>query len=272
MPKIASLSVQIEGQGSPLLLVHGFGISFNIWSRLLPHLAPHFTLVIPELPGIGRSDLPPAHIPYARATADRLLRLREELGFSAWDVLGYSIGSRISEFYIHQDRGAVRRVILLCPLQTHPLASVGLRLGLWLDRHWPRTGDFILTGWRINFLVRLLGFNLRPSPLAAHWVREITSCRRETLKHTLCSLPRGSTQPFSLGEVPTLLVWGRYDLIAVPPRRPGPQDRLVNTDHSAPVSAAREVTSVILPFLLETSAEMNKPMQNMNFSKRGQPV
>ncbi len=229
--------------------MHGFGVSFNIWSSLIPHLSPHCTLVIPELPGIGSSDLPPARSHYARATAERLRRLRHEMNYETWDVLGYSTGSRVSEAYINQDTAAVRRAVLLCPLKTPRPAAAGLRLGLWLDRRWPRTGDFILSGWRINFLVRMLGFNLRPSPLAANWVHEITSCRRETLKHTLHSLPRGGAQPFRLANVPTLLVWGKRDLIAVPPRRPGPHDRLVNADHSAPVSAAQEIAEVILPFL-----------------------
>lgn len=249
MQKIASLSVQVEGQGPPLLLVHGFGVSFNIWNGLRPHLSPHFTLVMPELPGIGKSDLPPARAHYLQAAAHALCRLRHELAYETWDVLGYSTGSRVSEVYMNQDTAAVRRAVLLCPLKTPRPAAAGLRLGLWLDRRWPRSGDFLLSGWRINFLVRLLGFNLRPSPLAAHWVREITACHRETLKYTLHSLPRGGAQPFRLAEIPTLLVWGKRDLIATPPPRPGPSDRLVNADHSAPVSAATEVAQVILPFL-----------------------
>ncbi len=231
------------------MLVHGFGISFNIWSRLRPHLNSHFTLIMPELPGIGASDLPPARSHYLQFAAHALRNLRRELGFSGWNLLGYSTGSRVSEDYLNLDGQAVQRAILLCPLQTPRPAATGLRLGLWLDRRWPRTGDFILSGWRIDFLVRLLGFNLRPSPLAAHWVHEITSCRRETLKHTLHSLPHGGAQPFRLANVPTLWVWGKRDLIAVPPRRPGPYDHLVNADHSAPVTAADEVAQAILPFL-----------------------
>ena len=51
----------------PLLLVHGFGISFNIWKELLPLLCPYFTLVMVELPGIGESPMPrPGRIIYAQ--------------------------------------------------------------------------------------------------------------------------------------------------------------------------------------------------------------
>jgi len=249
MPKIASLSVQVEGQGPPLLLVHGFGISFNIWSSLLPRLSPHFTLVIPELPGIGSSDLPPARAHYLQAAAHALRDLRRELGFSQWNVLGYSSGSRVAEAYLNLDAQAVQRAILLCPLKAPLHAAWGLRLALWLDSHWSRTGDFILSGSRLDFLIRLLAFNLRPHPLSAVWMREISACRREILKRTLRSLPAGAGRPFQLPNVPVLMVWGKHDWISVPPRRAGPHDQLVNADHSAPVTAAGQVADAILPFL-----------------------
>lgn len=249
MPKIASLSVQVEGQGPPLLLVHGFGISFNIWRSLRPRLSPHFTLVMPELPGIGASDLPPARAHYLQAAAHALRGLRRELGFSRWNVLGYSSGSRVVESYLNLDSGGVERAVLLCPLKAPLSAAMGLRLALWLDSRWARTGDFILSGSRLDFLIRLLGFNLRPHPLSAEWMREISACRPETLKRTLHSLPAGGGKPFQLPNVPALMVWGKHDWISVPPRRPGPRDRLINSNHSAPVTAAGEVADAILPFL-----------------------
>lgn len=243
------MSVQVEGQGPPLLLVHGFGISFNIWRSLLPRLSPHFTLVMPELPGIGASALPPARAHYLQAAAQALRGLRRELGVSQWSVLGYSSGSRVAEAYLNLDAEAVQRAVLLCPLKAPLSAAMGLRFCLWLDSRWSRTGDFILSGSRLDFLIRLLAFNLRPHPLSAEWMREISACRPETLKRTLHSLPAGGGRPFQLPNVPALMVWGKHDWISVPPRRPGPRDRLVNSNHSAPVTAAGEVAEAILPFL-----------------------
>ncbi len=239
----------MEGQGPPLLLIHGFGVSFNIWSSLRPHLSPHFTLVMPELPGIGASDLPPDDSHYTQAAAERLRNLRRELGFSQWNVLGYSSGTRITETYLNLDAEAVQQAVFLCPLKTPVHAAWGLRLALLLDSRWPSTGDFILSGARLDFLIRLLAFNLRPHPLSAEWMREISACRPETLKRTLRSLPAGGGRPFQLPNIPALMVWGKHDWISVPPRRPGPRDRLVNSDHSAPVTAAGEVAEAILPFL-----------------------
>ncbi len=239
----------MEGQGPPLLLVHGFGISFNIWRNLRPRLSPHFTLVMPELPGIGASDLPSARAHYLQAAARALRSLRRELKVAQWNVLGYSSGSRVVERYLNLDTGGVERAVLLCPLKTPVAVAMGLQFGLWLDSRWSRAGDFILSGSRLNFLIRLLAFNLRPHPLSAEWMREISACHPETLKRTLSSLPKGGSRPFQLPNVPTLMVWGKHDWISVPPRRPGPRDQLVNANHSAPVTAAAEVANAILQFL-----------------------
>lgn len=253
----------MEGQGPPLLLAHGFGISFNIWRSLRPRLSPHFTLVMPELPGIGDSDLPPAHSHYLQAAAHALRGLRRELGFSQWNALGYSSGSRVIESYLNLDADAVQRAVLLCPLKAPAPAAFGLRFCLWLDSRWSQTGDFILSGPRLDFLIRLLGFSLRRHPLSAEWMREISACRPETLKRTLHSLPAGGGRPFQLPDVPTLMVWGKNDWISVPPRRPGPHDRIINSNHSAPVTAADETTETILPFLLyntpNPAIELKKP-------------
>ena len=46
------------GQGSLVLLVHGFGQSWYEWRELMPLLARNFTVVAVELPGLGLSSAP----------------------------------------------------------------------------------------------------------------------------------------------------------------------------------------------------------------------
>lgn len=47
------------GSGPPLLLLHGYPQSHVCWHKVAPQLAEHFTLVLPDLPGYGRSSVPP---------------------------------------------------------------------------------------------------------------------------------------------------------------------------------------------------------------------
>jgi pimeloyl-ACP methyl ester carboxylesterase len=44
-----------EGAGPPLLLLHGLGFDHRAWAAAAPFLAGHFRLIIPDLPGFGRS-------------------------------------------------------------------------------------------------------------------------------------------------------------------------------------------------------------------------
>src|SRR4051794_24116590 len=45
----------IGGKGEPLLLVHGFGQNWYMWNRLLPELSKHFTVIAPDMRGVGES-------------------------------------------------------------------------------------------------------------------------------------------------------------------------------------------------------------------------
>jgi magnesium chelatase accessory protein len=45
--------VQLAGQGPTVLLLHGTGGSAHSWADMLPLLAPHATVLVPDLPGHG---------------------------------------------------------------------------------------------------------------------------------------------------------------------------------------------------------------------------
>src|ERR1700710_3131602 len=46
------------GKGEPLLLIHGFGQNWFMWYRIMPALSKHFTIIAPDMPGVGESDKP----------------------------------------------------------------------------------------------------------------------------------------------------------------------------------------------------------------------
>ena len=67
------------GSGPPLLLLHGHPQSNVMWHRVAPTLAPHFTLVIADLPGYGWSAVPDADADHARRDAAQRREPFEEL-------------------------------------------------------------------------------------------------------------------------------------------------------------------------------------------------
>lgn len=48
---------RITGKGKPVILIHGFGEDGDIWQKQIEFLKNHFLLIIPDLPGSGKSDL-----------------------------------------------------------------------------------------------------------------------------------------------------------------------------------------------------------------------
>ena len=70
-----------------------------MWHRVAPLLAPHFTLVIADLPGYGWSAVPRAqddHAPYTkRAMAAAMVEAMEALGFVHFRLAGHDRGGRV---------------------------------------------------------------------------------------------------------------------------------------------------------------------------------
>ena len=123
------LNYRIEGDGPPLLLVHGWGVSFTIWRDLAPLLKPYYTLIIPELPGIGASPLP-AGGNYYEACAASLEELRRALDIPRWSILGYSLGGWAVRAYVRRFPQAVERCIFLCiPRPLPPAGRLAERIG-----------------------------------------------------------------------------------------------------------------------------------------------
>jgi haloacetate dehalogenase len=91
---------RIGGEGSPVLLLHGYPESNVMWHRLAPLLADKFQLIIPDLPGYGQSDAPesgPKHAPYhKRAMAQAMIELMEQLGHKQSAIVGHDRGGRVA--------------------------------------------------------------------------------------------------------------------------------------------------------------------------------
>jgi pimeloyl-ACP methyl ester carboxylesterase len=78
----------IGGEGPPLVLVHGFGQSWFMWNRLLPEFSKQFTVVVPELRGLGESDKPSGG--YDKKTmAKDIHELVSSLGFKRIKLVGH---------------------------------------------------------------------------------------------------------------------------------------------------------------------------------------
>jgi pimeloyl-ACP methyl ester carboxylesterase len=102
----------IGGEGPPLVLVHGFGQNWYMWNRLLPEFSKHFTVIAPELRGLGESDKPAGG--YDKKTmASDIHQLVVSLGFKRIKLVGHDIGLMVSYAYAAQYSDEVEKLALL---------------------------------------------------------------------------------------------------------------------------------------------------------------
>ncbi|MBV9232354.1 MAG: alpha/beta hydrolase [Chloroflexi bacterium] len=244
------LRYRLEGSGAPLLLIHGWGVTYTIWQNLAPLLRPHFQLIMIELPGIGGSPEVDPERPYYPACAEAIEEVRQALGIEQWSILAYSSGTRAAEAYVQRYPYNVTRAIFLCPIYLTELCSLALRL---LNTAHPSQTltNWLFSDWRLYGLVLALGFNGRRNDYTHIWKNEIELQPVDILTRMLCELPGKGRAPFELPAVPTLFIWGSRDALTARPRPLRPNDVVIPANHSAPMLAAHHVAEAVIPFLTE---------------------
>jgi pimeloyl-ACP methyl ester carboxylesterase len=104
---IASRSATIDGMqihyltaghGPAVLLLHGYTQTSRMWNPLIPQLAERFTVIAPDLPGIGDSEIP-AHGLDMKTAATRIHALVKSLGVGRARVVGHDIGLMVAYAY-----------------------------------------------------------------------------------------------------------------------------------------------------------------------------
>ncbi|MEW2399442.1 alpha/beta hydrolase [Streptomyces sp. NPDC046862] len=97
-----------------LLLVHGWGGDGREWSPHAEVLAERFQVIVPDLRGHGRSEVPDAgNTP--RAMADDLAALTESLGTGPVVAVGHSMGGQVVNLLAVHHPHTVRSLIALEP-------------------------------------------------------------------------------------------------------------------------------------------------------------
>ena len=83
---------------SAVLLFHGYAETSRMWRPLIPKLAEKFTVIAPDLPGIGDSLIPEGQIGMI-AAAERIHALVRSLGIEKARVVGHDIGLMVAYAY-----------------------------------------------------------------------------------------------------------------------------------------------------------------------------
>lgn len=128
------------GRGPPLLLLHGYPQTLAAWHAVAARLQDHFTLVIPDLRGYGRSLGPSAsddHQAYSkRSMAADAIAMMQTMGYSTFAVCGHDRGGRVAYRLALDHPKAITKLIVLDIVPTLDMWERMAMSGALRSYHW----------------------------------------------------------------------------------------------------------------------------------------
>ncbi|HSN11590.1 MAG TPA: alpha/beta fold hydrolase, partial [Propionibacteriaceae bacterium] len=222
----------VEGEGSPVVLIHGLSNSIEHWLMNFDVLAAEHTVYAADLLGHGRTDKPLSRSYGLADLARFVIDFMDTLGIERADLIGHSLGGGVALVIAEASPEHVRRLILVDSL------GLGRDVGIVL-----RLVSVPLLGEVLTRLVLGGDFHKQLKRQRAIWPDALVvpeemirlryeATRWNTIRRTYFKTLRASInvrgmrkaalQPIVEGlrslHVPVLVVWGGQDDL-VPPRQ-----------------------------------------------------
>jgi pimeloyl-ACP methyl ester carboxylesterase len=214
-----TLAMLDEGEGAPVLLLHGFPDSSQLWRHQIPALAgAGMRAIAPDLRGFGESDKPEAVEEYAvvRSIAD-MLAVLDALDVERAHVVGHDWGAGLAWALAAYVPARVERLVVMSVGHPNTLRqpSIEQREKGWYQLLFQFTGvaEALIQrdDWKLfrEMLAdardreRYIADLSRPGALTAalNWYRANASPEQELRR----------TRPFPAVDVPTMGIWSSGD-------------------------------------------------------------
>lgn len=85
---------RVEGKGTPVMLVHGFGEKSDVWKSQVELLKESFTIIVPDIPGSGESAI--VADMSMEGLAEVLKKILEQESINQCIMIGHSMGGYIT--------------------------------------------------------------------------------------------------------------------------------------------------------------------------------
>ncbi|MBW2726386.1 MAG: alpha/beta hydrolase [Deltaproteobacteria bacterium] len=106
------------GSGDPVVLLHGWPETWYQWRKVIPDLAERYTVIAPDMRGLGDSSKPATGYDKRRVAAD-IHELVQELGFDRIRIVGHDWGGPVAYAYACAHRDTVQHLVIAdCPIIT----------------------------------------------------------------------------------------------------------------------------------------------------------
>ena len=107
-----TIHTRIGGSGPPVVLLHGYGETGDMWVLMAADLSRDHEVIVPDLRGLGLSSKPPGGFDKKTQAGD-LAGVLAALGVGTIDLVAHDIGNMVAFQFaaLHPDR--VRRLVLI---------------------------------------------------------------------------------------------------------------------------------------------------------------
>lgn len=217
------MHVASEGQGRPVILLHGWACHGGFWAPQVKELAAVCRLFRPDLPGHGQSRAEPAQQSIS-GIADAVMHLLESRDITDAVLVGWSMGALVA-FDLLRRHGRQRVGALVIEDMTPRLLNDadwphGLRGGFDAAQNRAALGamraDWV--GFTAASLPHLFSRDDRPLPELLAWLeREITSSDPAVMTTLWDSMSRSDYRADLPGfDLPSLVIYGEKSQLYAP--------------------------------------------------------
>jgi pimeloyl-ACP methyl ester carboxylesterase len=159
----------IGGKGSPVVLLHGWPQTWYEWRHIMPALAKNYTVIVPDLRGLGDSSKPATGYD-GNNTAEDIYQLVNQLGFNKIYLVGHDVGAQTAYSYAAVHPNNVSKLVILdFPFSASaPISLPGLEdCCWWFSFHQtPDIPEALTAGKEREYLSWFYSFAYNPEAIA----------------------------------------------------------------------------------------------------------
>lgn len=255
-----------EGNGPPVILVHGAGGSLHQWDYLFSELvAEKYAVYALDLLGHGESAKPANHgVGYhIDAIYAHLANWISRLDLHTAPILiGHAMGAYLTLTYAMRNPGKIRGMVLVSPYYSPAQLSLPLRLPIFQ----PQLSTKILTLAPKWSLSSAFSFTQRGGVLTKEMRERLVDDLKRTDPNviTFAKTTQDLTPHLNRIRTRTTIIWGEHDLMFHPHLYPTLVNSIPNAvgcpmagSHNLHLTNARIFNNQVLKFLDQLSGGMN---------------
>ncbi len=164
-PAGADIFVRSGGVGPAVVLIHGYAETSDSWAPLAAELQKNYTVIVPDLRGIGRSSRPAGGYDKKTQAAD-IRSVVTTLGFDRTFIVSHDIGIMVAYAYAALYPGKIERLVVMdAPIPgIAPWDDIIKDHKLWHFSFWGPDEDRLVQGRERIYLDRIWNdFTASPS-------------------------------------------------------------------------------------------------------------